>query len=226
LNRIKPAEPEDAVVVYFAGHGTARKNRFYLIPYDLGYDGQRDSLNEAGLNTVLAHSISDRELEQAFEHIDANGLLMVLDACNSGQALESEEKRRGPMNSKGLAQLAYEKGIYILTAAQAYQAALEAVELGHGFLTYALVEDGLNKAKADSDNDQRISIREWMDYAVQRVPEMQTAALLGPRGLELAFVLGEEKVSDPAQRSVQRPRVFYRREVEPSPLVVGKVPGK
>ena len=35
----------------------------------------------------------------------------MIDACNSGQALEAEEKRRGPMNSKALAQLAYEKGI-------------------------------------------------------------------------------------------------------------------
>lgn len=47
------------------------------------------------------------------------------------------------MNSKGLAQLAYEKGMYILTAAQSYQAALEAAQLGHGYLTYALVEEGL-----------------------------------------------------------------------------------
>jgi hypothetical protein len=38
--------------------------------------------------------------------MDAGHLLMVIDACNSGQALEAEEKRRGPMNSKGLAQLA------------------------------------------------------------------------------------------------------------------------
>ena len=36
------------------------------------------------------------------------------------------------MNSKGLAQLAYEKGMYILTAAQSYQAALEAAQFGHG----------------------------------------------------------------------------------------------
>ena len=39
-------------------------------------------------------------------------------ACNSGQALEAKEKRRGPMNTRGLAQLAYEKGMYVLTAAQ------------------------------------------------------------------------------------------------------------
>ncbi|HSE38947.1 MAG TPA: caspase family protein, partial [Blastocatellia bacterium] len=224
LNQLKPAEPEDAVIVYFAGHGTAQKTRFYLIPHDLGYDGPIDGLNEAGLNSLLAHSISDRELEQAFEHIDAGDLLMVIDACNSGQALESEEKRRGPMNSKGLAQLAYEKGLYILTAAQGYQAALEAAELGHGFLTYALVEEGLKNAAADTEpKDGKILIREWVDYAVARVPEMQEAALAGARGLKIVFVPGDEKVSDPSKRNIQRPRVFYRREVEPQPLVVEKV---
>ncbi|MEK6299571.1 MAG: caspase family protein [Acidobacteriota bacterium] len=229
LSRISTAQPEDAVIVYFAGHGTAQKARFYLIPHDLGYDGPLDRLDEQGLNSLLAHSISDRELEQAFEHIDTGDLLLVLDACNSGQALESEEKRRGPMNSKGLAQLAYEKGIYILTAAQAYQAALEAAELGHGFLTYALVEEGLKTGAADTEpKDQKILVREWLDYAVERVPEMQTAALQGSRGLKIVFKPGEESIADPTKRNVQRPRVFYRREVESRPLVLEKVepPGK
>jgi WD40 repeat protein/uncharacterized caspase-like protein len=224
LDGIKPAQPEDAVVVYFAGHGTAQNARFYLIPHDVGYEGPIDRLDERGLNMILAHSISDLELEQAFEHIDAGEMLMVIDACNSGQALESEEKRRGPMNSKGLAQLAYEKGIYILTAAQGYQAALEAAELGHGYLTYALVEEGLTNAAADtSPRDEVVMIREWLDYAVERVPQMQAAALQGSRGLKIVFVQGEEKISDPAKRNVQRPRVFYRREVEPQPLIVKRI---
>src|SRR5207253_10165785 len=90
------------------------------------------------------------------------------DACNSGQALEAEEKRRGPMNSKGLAQLAYEKGMYILTAAQSYQAALEAAQLGHGFLTYTLVEEGLKKGMADREaKDGEVTVREWFDYATE-----------------------------------------------------------
>ncbi len=227
LNDIKPSQPEDAVVVYFAGHGTAQKARFYLIPHDLGYEGPIDSLDEAGLEKLLAHSISDQELEQAFEHIDAGDLLMVIDACNSGQALESEERRRGPMNSKGLAQLAYEKGIYILTAAQGYQAALEAAELGHGYLTYALVEEGLKKAAADTaPRDEIISVREWLDYAVERVPRMQAAALQGSRGMKIVFVQGEDKNSDPAKLNVQRPRAFYRREVEPQPLIIGRTGGR
>ena len=227
LNRIKPAEPEDAVIIFFAGHGTAQKSRFYLIPHDLGYDGPRDALDQPRLDTLLAHSISDQELERAFEPIDAGDLLMVLDACNSGQALESEEKRRGPMNSVGLAQLAYEKGIYILTAAQAYQAALEASELGHGFLTYALVEEGLKNGEADREpKDGKVLIREWVDFAVGRVPEMQAAALRGSRGLKIVFAQGDEKVSEPAKRNLQRPRVFYRRELEPQPLVLEKVKSK
>jgi hypothetical protein len=91
---------------------------------------------------MLAHSISDIELELRSK-AGCRTLCSDHRRVQFGQALEAEEKRRGPMNSKGLAQLAYEKGMYILTAAQSFQAALEAAQLGHGYLTYALVEEGL-----------------------------------------------------------------------------------
>jgi uncharacterized caspase-like protein len=225
LEKIKPAEPEDAVIVFYAGHGTAQQQRFYLIPHDLGYQGARTNLDESGLSSILAHSISDLEMEQAFERVDAGQIVMVIDACNSGQALEAEEKRRGPMNSKGLAQLAYEKGMYILTAAQSYQAALEAEQLGHGYLTYTLVEEGLKTEAADrTPKDNQVLVREWLDYSTERVPEMQEAKLKQARDLKhtVAFVEGEEKVQDADKRSLQRPRVFYRREMELQPMVVAR----
>jgi uncharacterized caspase-like protein len=229
LEKIRPAEPEDVVIVFYAGHGTAQEQRFYLIPHDLGYKGARTNLDESALSSILAHSISDLEMEQAFEKVDAGQILMVIDACNSGQALEAEEKRRGPMNSKGLAQLAYEKGMYILTAAQSYQAALEAEELGHGYLTYALVEEGLKTAAADTaPKDTEVRMREWIDYSTERVPQMQAAKMKEARGLKhaVAFVEGDEKLEDADKRSLQRPRVFYRREVERQPLVVARPGGK
>jgi WD40 repeat protein/uncharacterized caspase-like protein len=225
LDQLKRAQPEDTVIIYFAGHGTAQAQRFYLIPHDLGYTGERTRLNEQGLQTILAHSISDTELEESVERLDAGHLLLIIDACNSGQALEAEEKRRGPMNSKGLAQLAYEKGMYILTAAQSYQAALEAAQLGHGLLTYALVEEGLKTPVADSEpKDGVLSAREWLDFATERVPQMQEAKMKQGRGigLEIAFTEGEQNIADPEKRSVQRPRVFYRRELEANPLVIAK----
>jgi WD40 repeat protein/uncharacterized caspase-like protein len=218
LDTLKRAEPEDTVVIYFAGHGTAQAQRFFLIPHDLGYTGERTKLTEQGLTTMLAHSISDIELETAVEGLDAGHLLLIIDACNSGQALEAEEKRRGPMNSKGLAQLAYEKGMYILTAAQSFQAALEAAQLGHGYLTYALVEEGLKTPVADSaPKDGVVIAREWLNFATERVPQMQEEKMSQGRGvgLEVVFVEGE-------RRAVQRPRVFYRRELETNPLVIVK----
>jgi WD40 repeat protein len=219
-------QPEDAVIIYFAGHGTAQGNRFYLIPHDLGYSGSRTQLDAAGLQSILSHSISDEELEKAVEGIDAGQMLLVIDACNSGQALEAEEKRRGPMNSKGLAQLAYEKGMYILTAAQSYQAALEASKLGHGYLTYALVEEGLKNGAADTEpKDSQVLLREWLDYATNRVPQMQQEKMAQGRQLQqedVTFVQGEENIKDPTKRSLQRPRVFYRRETEPQPFVVAR----
>jgi WD40 repeat protein/uncharacterized caspase-like protein len=220
LDALKRAEPEDTVVIYFAGHGTAQAQRFYLIPHDLGYTGERTKLTQQGLNTMLAHSISDIELETAVEGLDAGHLLLIIDACNSGQALEAEEKRRGPMNSKGLAQLAYEKGMYILTAAQSFQAALEAAQLGHGYLTYALVEEGLKTPVADTQpRDGVVIAREWLNFATERVPQMQEEKMAQGRGIglegEITFVEGEK-------RTVQRPRVFYRREMETNPLVITK----
>ncbi len=225
FNGLKRAQPEDKVIIYFAGHGTAQAQRFYLIPHDLGYTGDRTKLNEQGLQKILASSISDVELERAVEGLDAGHMLLIIDACNSGQALEAEEKRRGPMNSKGLAQLAYEKGMYILTAAQSYQAALEAAQLGHGLLTYALVEEGLKTAIADSEpRDGSLNAREWLNFATDRVPQMQEAKMKESRGVgvQIAFTEGEQNVAEPEKRTVQRPRVFYRSELEANPLVIAK----
>ncbi|MBC7930044.1 MAG: caspase family protein, partial [Rubrivivax sp.] len=215
LETLTRAEPEDVVVVYFAGHGTAQQNRFYLIPHDLGYTGEINVKTEFSLKSILDHSLNDVEMEALFEPINASQLLFVIDACNSGQALEAEEKRRGPMNSKGLAQLAYEKGMYILTAAQSYQLANEAAALGHGFLTYVLVEEGLKKGQADSvaARDGQIMVREWFDYAAERVPRLHMERVKQKRGLGVVFT---------GEKDVQRPRTFYRREMDSRPLVIAQ----
>ena len=91
LGRLKRAEPEDAVIIYFAGHGTAQGQRFYLIPHDLGYSGERGALNENGLQMILSHSISDLELEESVEGLAAGSLLMVI--APATQARRSKPKR-------------------------------------------------------------------------------------------------------------------------------------
>ena len=226
LRNVPAAEPEDAVFVYFAGHGTSGKSHFYLIPHDLGYDGKRDQLDADRLHTILKHSISDEDLQQAFEGIGAGKIVLVIDACNSGQALEAEEKRRGPMNSKGLAQLAYEKGMYVLTASQGYQAALEEPKLGHGLLTFALVEEALKTNVADTaPRDGKVDIREWLDYAARRVPELQQSLIGESRRLEHQPSSDDQgqAVQGSSLQYMQQPRVFYRRDDDTEPFIIANL---
>jgi uncharacterized caspase-like protein len=128
------------------------------------------------------------------------------------------------MNSKGLAQLAYEKGMYILTAAQSFQAAQEAEQLGHGLLTYALIEEGLKQAAADAaPKDGLVVLREWFDYATARVPVMQLDKMKAAQaaGRDLSFA-EDERGLDPPRRAGQRPRAFYRHDAAARPLVVAQ----
>jgi WD40 repeat protein len=217
---LAPAQPEDGVFIYYAGHGFAVGQRFYLLPHDIVMPERSEDFDKPE-----AHAVSDLELGDRFEKIGAGRTLFVIDACRSGQALEAEEKRRGPMNSKGLAQLAYEKGMYILTAAQGYQSALESAALagGHGFLTYALVERGLKTQ--DAAVDGQVELRHWLDFATQLVPQLQLALMqqAQSQGRGIAIVEGEDKeIAKPEQRSLQRPRVFYRREPEAQPFIAAK----
>jgi WD40 repeat protein len=214
------AQPEDAVVVYFSGHGKASGDHFYLVPHDLGYSGSRDQLSVEGLQQVLTHSISDLELEEAFRDIDAGQMFMIIDACNSGQALENkDEPRRGPMNTRGLAQLAYEKGMYILTASQNVEEAFVSERLKHSYLTYALVEEGLKTNAADADHNGEVTLREWFNYALARVPKLREETLQSKSLEEVT-----PKLKAARTQKSQTPRVFYRREPEAQPWVVAKTP--
>jgi uncharacterized caspase-like protein/WD40 repeat protein len=221
LSELKPVQPEDAVIVYFAGHGIAWGDRFYLVPHDMDYTGPRIDV-VSSIQRVLASCISDQDLEEAFEPMQSGHSLLIIDACNSGKALDSEEQRRGPMNNRGLAQLAYEKGIYVLTAAQGYQAALESSRLGHGYLTYALAEEGLKTGAADqSPADGKITAAEWFEYASRRVPELQMEAMrqAAENGRQLTFEVASDGKSSDAGR-LQTPRFYYRRELTGDEIVV------
>jgi hypothetical protein len=131
--------------------------------------------------------------------------------------MTAEDNRFGPMNSRRLAQRAYEKGMSILTGSQAYQAALESAQFGHGYLTFSLIE-GLQTAVADRlPADGQVTAMEWFEYGAARVPQLQSAAVTRAQqdGRTLRF-----NSSGTTSGGLQRPRIFNRRDDAQAPFVV------
>jgi WD40 repeat protein len=168
LRKLERAQPEDLVIVFFSGHGAEKGNHYYLFSTDYGESTATTAAER------FASGVSDQELEMAFRPIQAGNILLILDTCQSGQATESEEKRRGPLNVRGLAQLVYEKGIAFLAASRSDQLAWEPPSLKHGRLTYALFQEGLQDFLADrAPHDGLLQINEWLTFAQEQVPRLQ-----------------------------------------------------
>ena len=205
FSAIAQVQPEDGVFVFYAGHGAAQDNHFYLIPQDFHFD--------LPLNDPRSRTISDIELGHLLEGIAPARSFLIIDACNSGQAIDSSTPV-GPVNATGLAQLAYEKGLYILAASKDSEPALETHSLGsgHGFLTYALVNEGLREGAAAENG--LVELRPWFTYAGRRVPELQAEQLVRRALLPVDPI--------PTDEARQHPRIFYRREPETNPFVIAK----
>ena len=174
------AMPDDVLFLSFSGHGYMDTDgEFYIMPSDV--QGACSGVT-AGM---LQSAVSATELTEWLRPIDAGEMTLILDSCDSAGSVESRNFKPGPMGSRGLGQLAYDKRMRVLAASQANQAARESPTLGQGLLTYTLTELGLINMKADwRPVDGKITIAEWLSYAVQEVPKaMAMGTLKGPRGV-------------------------------------------
>ncbi len=111
------------------------------------------------------------------------------------------------MGSRGLGQLAYDKGMRILTASQADDIALEHDDLEHGLLTYSLIQDGIQASKADwKPKDLQIMLGEWLQYGEKRVPELYAEVRNG--NLKGKVIRLKEKEQGTSSRFGQQPSLF------------------
>ena len=143
------------------------KGIFYSFTHDTGAGNAKTVTPD-----LLTHIVSSDELSRWLRYVDAGDLTMIVDACHSA-ATVGEGFKPGPMGSRGLGQLAYDKGMRILAASQADDVALESDKLQQGLLTYSLVHDGLDAFQADfKPVDKIITLSELLAYAVDRVPKL------------------------------------------------------
>lgn len=223
--RLAKANPEDLVAIMFSCHGFAdNAGNFYLVPRDIG-PGPHDRID-----THLEHAcIASSDLSYWLRDVDAGQIALVIDACQSAASVEANSFKPGPMDSRGLGQLAYDKGMRILAASQSDDVAVESSKIGDGLLTYALVHDGLAAGQADSDPcDGRITLGKLFKYAVARVPSLYAEVITGKidtfgrdsgvRRIDLVPALYETAAPEHAS-GIQQPALFDFNRLQEDPVI-------
>jgi ATP-dependent DNA helicase len=152
---------EDVVVIAFSGHGsdTHELITFDTDPYDL-----------SGTALPLA------ELTDIVSAIPAKHLLVILDCCFSGGAgakvLHAPRRPRGsrgglPLSTEAFLEQMAGTGRVLLTASTANQEAWEDPGLGHGYLTYYLIQALLGPGDVASNN--RINLLDLLRFVTSNV---------------------------------------------------------
>lgn len=130
----KASEPQDALVIYLAGHGTVLGDTYYFLPHDA--DVQSDQ-------KLATTALSSELLSKRLSEVPATKQLLVLDSCRSGAAAGVLGKyvaaRSGLEEIRSQQLLARSSGTFLIAATQAEDYAYEIPELGHGVLTYSIL---------------------------------------------------------------------------------------
>lgn len=212
-DKLREATPDDMVLVSFSSHGFADDNGdFYFVPYDTG-----TVTEHAVTPAMITRCISSDELSQWLRDVDAGEMVMIADACHSAATVDTAGFKPGPMGSRGLGQLAYNKRMRILTSTQADDVALESELIKQGLLTYALTHDGIEADQADfKPKDRTITLAEWLEYGVKRVPvlyeevrrgDLQTFGRAANKRALIMIAPGENN-SLTKTKTIQQPSLF------------------
>lgn len=159
---LKSTAPEDVVILYLAGHGESAGSNWYFLPHDVVYPERPEELQKKGL--------SSQEIRDLVMQIGAKKVLLLMDACKSGFALQAFSAR-GVDERQALAQLARANGVHVVAASNKDQFASEVQELGHGVFTYTLLE-GLKGQADGSPKDGIVTVRELLAFVEARLPEL------------------------------------------------------
>ncbi|WP_438039069.1 DEAD/DEAH box helicase [Sorangium sp. So ce128] len=156
--RLTEVSESDAVFISFSGHGS---DDHYLVTHD------------ADPNDLANTSIALDELVVLFSRIPARNLILVLDCCFSGGAGARVFHHAMPARSihgpeQALAAIANE-GRLILTASDPNQEAIEDPALGHGLLTWFLMEALRGAPEVVSEG--RIHLYKLLHYVSRKVTD-------------------------------------------------------
>jgi WD40 repeat protein/tetratricopeptide (TPR) repeat protein len=184
--RLNNTNEEDIVLVSFSGHGLLDDSlNFYCATYDIDF------------NDPSKRGLSYEKLEHLLENVTARKKLLLIDACNSGEAdremlatsnneATDTTTASTPGGSKGLtikgkrkadsydvmrqmfANINQRNGLVVISAAGAKEYAFELNELDNGVFTYCF-KKGLFEGEADADGYYGVTVNELKQYISRQV---------------------------------------------------------
>jgi hypothetical protein len=161
----KKVKDNDLLVIFFAGHGVTKKNRFFLLTYDANVDGDLDKLE--------ATSLSGKGLREALGAFPCQ-VLLVMDACHSGAfggTGKLTRKEFKPGSEEAARKMAdSEIGVAVLCAAMGWELSEGSKKLGYGLFSKAMI-DGLstNNKIPHNEETRTQTIRHLHIYVEDRV---------------------------------------------------------
>ncbi|HEX9818303.1 MAG TPA: caspase family protein [Methylomirabilota bacterium] len=164
----RAAHKNDTVVVFFAGHGAPEVD-----PRGIERDGLAKYLipTDADPDDLFSTALPMDDLQTIFGRIEAERVVVFLDACYSGAAggrtFAARRTRATAVDDLFLERLTRSRGRAIVTASKPAEVSVELPELGHGIFTYYLTE-GLRGA-GDLNRDGIVSLQELYEYVEQQV---------------------------------------------------------
>jgi len=169
--------PRDVLMIHLAGHGTINEEGQFVF-----LTAEASSLQEGDYTGVTMKDIND-----ALMAVPASNRILILDACHSGGAInnvlgeavafagvrDDKQLREEIARDRQISRLGDDASLAMLSASASDQAAFELQEVGHGLLTYALLEaiDGSLDILVDGEF---LAIENWLMRAKQTVNEKQS----------------------------------------------------
>ncbi len=166
------ARAEDVLVLYLSGHGLAyggaEKSQFHYLTQGIA----NDDLSDTKIREQF--TISSKDLTKWMNIIPALKQILIIDACNSGQAIQDlRAKKLNSSQIRALDRMKDRTGMFILSGSTADKMSYETSEFGQGLLTYALLQGILGEATQErvvqNKMTRYIDVMKLFQYAKDKV---------------------------------------------------------
>lgn len=170
----------DIIIIFFAGHGVMgeKDKQFYFLTADASSLSAGSTVNDVGIST---NDLAEWLKPQNFK---AQKRILILDACNSGQAIKdfvtlgnsaqgyiaarSDDKAR---QVKAIDKLNEKSGLFILAASASDQSAYEMSRYSQGLLTYSLLK-AIKEEPGILQDGRYLDVSRWFNAAEKTVSDL------------------------------------------------------